>query len=80
MRLIDADVIDFSVIKDDFDRARAKIIIMGQPTVNVGYKRLNLYERISIMNCFLDWCQENDKEGIAVDMLDYLNQSGLLFR
>jgi hypothetical protein len=34
-RYIDADKIDFSQLKDDFDRARAKIIIMGQPTVDV---------------------------------------------
>lgn len=33
MRLIDADAICFDELKNDFDRARAKIIIMGQPTV-----------------------------------------------
>ena len=35
MRYIDADKIDFSPLKDDFDRARAKVIIMGQPTADV---------------------------------------------
>ena len=34
MRLIDADAICFDELKNDFDRARAKIIIMGQPTIN----------------------------------------------
>ena len=33
MRLIGADAIDFSKIKDPFDQAMAKIIIIGQPTV-----------------------------------------------
>lgn len=31
----DADKIDFSPLKGDFDRARAKVIIMGQPTADV---------------------------------------------
>jgi len=34
-RYIDAEKIDFSPLKDDFDRARAKVIIMGQPTADV---------------------------------------------
>ena len=34
-RYIDAELIDFSCLKNDFDRARAKIIIMGQPTADV---------------------------------------------
>lgn len=34
-RYIDAERIDFSPLIDDFDRARAKIIIMGQPTADV---------------------------------------------
>lgn len=34
-RYIDADKIDFSPLKDAFDRARAKVIIMGQPTADV---------------------------------------------
>ena len=34
MRLIDADAICFDELKNDFDRARAKIIIMGQPTID----------------------------------------------
>jgi hypothetical protein len=35
-RYIDAEKIDFSPLKDDFDRARAKVIIMGQPTADVA--------------------------------------------
>ena len=34
MRLIDADSICFDELKNDFDRARAKVIIMGQPTID----------------------------------------------
>lgn len=34
-RYIDADAVDFSPLKNDFDRARAKVIIMGQPTADV---------------------------------------------
>lgn len=34
-RYIDAERIDFSPLRDDFDRARAKVIIMGQPTADV---------------------------------------------
>ena len=35
-RYIDAELIDFSRLNNDFDRARAKIIIMGQPTADVA--------------------------------------------
>ena len=34
-RYIDAELIDFSRLNNGFDRARAKIIIMGQPTADV---------------------------------------------
>ena len=34
-RYIDAENIDFSPLKDDFDQARAKVIILGQPTADV---------------------------------------------
>jgi hypothetical protein len=34
-RYIDAEAVDFSPLKDDFERARAKVIIMGQPTADV---------------------------------------------
>jgi hypothetical protein len=34
-RYIDAEAVDFSPLKDDFDRVRAKVIIMGQPTAEV---------------------------------------------
>lgn len=34
-RYIDADAVDFSPLKNEFDRARAKVIIMGQPTADV---------------------------------------------
>ena len=34
-RYIDVEKIDFSPLKDDFDRARAKVIILRQPTADV---------------------------------------------
>ena len=34
-RYIDAELIDFSCLKNEFDKARAKVIIMGQPTADV---------------------------------------------
>lgn len=34
-RYIDADAVDFSPLKNEFDRARAKVVIMGQPTADV---------------------------------------------
>lgn len=47
MRYIDADKIDFSPLKDDFDRARAKVIIMGQPTADVVEVKHSRWEKIS---------------------------------
>lgn len=35
-RYIDAELIDFSCLKNEFDKARAKVIIMGQPTADVA--------------------------------------------
>ena len=80
MRLIDADAIDFSEIKDDFDRARAKIIIMGQPTLNADRRTLNHYEKAHIMNLFHKWCEENSKTHTLVSLLEYLNDIGMLIR
>ena len=34
-RYIDAEKIDFSPLKNEFDKARAKVVIMGQPTADV---------------------------------------------
>jgi hypothetical protein len=42
MRLIDAEKIDFSAIKDPFDRARAELIIKGCPSVFVPESLLSL--------------------------------------
>jgi hypothetical protein len=58
MRLIDADAIDFSEIKDHFDRARAKIIIMGQPTIKPQYGVVNFSHRLIIATKFEEWCDE----------------------
>ena len=58
MRLIDADAIDFSAIKDPFDRARAKIIIMGQPTVKSQNGTVNFSNKLIIDKKFEEWCDE----------------------
>ena len=34
-RYIDAEKIDFSPLKNEFEKARAKVVIMGQPTAGV---------------------------------------------
>ena len=34
-RYIDAEKINFSIIKNDFDRARAKVMVMATPTADV---------------------------------------------
>ena len=80
MRLIDADVIDFSELKNDFDRARAQIIIQGCPTASAGYRRLNFYDKLSIINGFHEWCEENIEEKTPASMLEYLNYRGMLVR
>lgn len=80
MRLIDADAIDFSEIKNDFDRARAKIIIMGQPTLNANRGRLNFYEKVNIINLFQKWCKENGEDKTPASLLEYLNDIGMLIR
>ena len=58
MRLIDADAIDFSAIKDQFDQARAKIIIIGQPTVKPQDGIVNFSQRLIIAKKFEEWCDE----------------------
>ena len=80
MRLIDADAIDFSELKNDFDRARAQIIIQGCTTASAGYRRLNFYEKLSIINGFHEWCEENIEEKTPAAMLEYLNYRGMLVR
>ena len=80
MRLIDADAIDFSEIKNDFDRARAKIVIMGQPTLNANRRRLNFYENVNIINLFQEWCKEKGKDETPASLLEYLNDIGMLIR
>lgn len=80
MRLIDADAIDFSEIKNDFDRARAKIILMGQPTLNANRRRLNFYEKVNIINLFQEWCKEKGEDETPASLLEYLNDIGMLIR
>ena len=56
MRLIDANGIQFDELKNDFDRARAQIIIMGQPTINQG--NISFSNRLIVEKCFEQWAKE----------------------
>ena len=38
-KYIDAEKIDFSMLKNDFDRARAKVMVMATPTADVAEVR-----------------------------------------
>lgn len=80
MRLIDADAIDFSEIKDPFEKARFEIIIKLCPTASAGYRRLNFYEKLSIINGFHEWCEAKIEEKTPAAMLEYLNYQGMLVR
>ena len=78
MRLIDADAIDFSAIKDPFDRARAKIIIMGQPTVKPQNGIVNFSHRLIIAKKFEEWCDECGLDKVALSMVNFLRVHNLL--
>ena len=78
MRLIDADAIDFSEIKDDFDRARAKIIIMGQPTIKPQDGVVNFSHRLIIAKKFEEWCDECGAAKVPLSMVGFLRLQNLL--
>ena len=78
MRLIDADAIDFSEIKDDFDRARAKIIIMGQPTIKPQDGIVNFSHRLIIAKKFEEWCDESGTAKVPMSMVGFLRLHNLL--
>ena len=78
MRLIDADAIDFSEIKDDFDRARAKIIIMGQPTIKPQDGIVNFSHRLIIAKKFEEWCDECGADKVPLSMVGFLRLHNLL--
>ena len=78
MRLIDAYAIDFSAIKDPFDQARAKIIIMGQPTVKPQNGTVNFSHRLIIAKKFEEWCDECGVDKDALSMLCFLRFHNLL--
>ncbi|MBO5715232.1 MAG: hypothetical protein J6S23_02420 [Clostridia bacterium] len=77
MRLIDADAIDFSEIKDDFDRARAKIIIMGYPTINQGCFWFS--NRLVLAKCFEEWAKENNVLNCAQNVISWLHSMGFIY-
>ena len=78
MRLIDADAIDFSAIKDPFDQARAKIIIMGQPTVKPQNGIVNFSHRLIIAKKFEEWCDECVAAKDSLSMVGFLRLHNLL--
>ena len=78
MRLIDADAIDFSAIKDPFDQARAKIIIMGQPNVKPQDGIVNFSNRLIIAKKFEEWCDECGAAKDALSMVGFLRLHNLL--
>ena len=78
MRLIDADAIDFSAIKDPFDQARAKIIIMGQTTVKPQNGIVNFSNRLIIAKKFEEWCDECGAAKDALSMVGFLRLHNLL--
>lgn len=53
MRLIDADKISFEDLGNDTDKAKAQIIIEGQPTINQGF--FGFTNRLVIAKCFEEW-------------------------
>lgn len=78
MRLIDADAIDFSAIKDPFDRTRAKIIIIGQPTVIPYIGIVNFSNRLIIAKKFEEWCDECGAVKDALSMVEFLRLHNML--
>ena len=78
MRLIDAYAIDFSAIKDPFDQARAKIIIMGQPTVKPQNGAIIFSHRLIIAKKFEEWCDECGVDKDALSMVCFLRLHNLL--
>lgn len=78
MRLIDADAIDFSAIKDPFDQTRAKIIIMGQPTIKQQNGIVNFSHRLIIAKKFEEWCDECGADKVALSMVNFLRLHNLL--
>ena len=78
MRLIDADAIDFSAIKSPFDQARAKIIIIGQPTVKPQNGIVNFSHRLIIAKKFEEWCDECGLDKVALSMVSFLRVHNLL--
>ena len=78
MRLIDADAIDFSAIKDPFDQTIAKIIIIGQPTVKPQNGVVNFSHRLIIAKKFEEWCDECGDDKVALSMVNFLRLHNLL--
>ena len=78
MRLIDADAIDFSSIKDPFDQTRAKIIIICQPTIKLQDGIVNFSHRLIIAKKFEEWCDECGAAKDALSMVDFLRLHNLL--
>lgn len=77
MRLIDANGIQFDELKNDFDRARAQIIIMGQPTINQG--NISFSNRLIVEKCFEQWAKEFNVLECPQSFLGWLCDMGFLY-
>ena len=78
MRLIDADAIDFSEIENDFDRERAKIIIIGQQIIKPQDGLVNFSNRLIIAKKFEEWCDECGAAKVPMSMVSFLRLHNLL--
>ena len=78
MRLIDADAIDFSEIENDFDRERAKNIIICQQIIKPQDGLVNFSNRLIIAKKFEEWCDECGAAKDALSMVGFLRLHNLL--
>ena len=72
MRLIDADAIDFSEIENDFDRERAKNIIICQQIIKPQDGLVNFSNRLIIAKKFEEWCDECGAAKVPMSMVSFL--------
>ena len=77
MRLIDAEKINFDNLKDPFEKARAEIIILGQPTICQG--NMSFSNRIILSKCFEEWANKNKVLNSAESFIAWLLDMGFLY-
>lgn len=77
MRLIDADKISFEDLGSDIDKAKAQVIIAGQPTINQGF--FGFTNRLVIAKCFEEWAKENNVLTCPQSVVSWLHTMGFLY-